>query len=232
MLIGCKKDTDGSSTKILIRCQKMIDLVKYVQKTGVTFTETEPFVKSTNPTEDNICVYAGWSANGSIGVENAFLYFDGIYSTQVKTKIDGDFYYFENGDEDVAKENSTHFRRSYLHVLGDGFDDNDKIINPVLAIRYEIVELPLIDESDLLSLGSDKSGVYNKLTLRFFMIPVDSMVVGGDFTIKFGVKDFATKYFNIYVNDVCIGTCYYNDNLNALTMNYYESYLQSFYVRG
>ncbi len=77
-------------------------------------------------------------------------------------------------------------------------------------------------------------GYYWTVSMEYFTAPVTEQVSGNHYLLEFGESrkpydpntERFYKYINIYVGDICVGTCYYRENNHPVTAEWFENYFR------
>lgn len=75
----------------------------------------------------------------------------------------------------------------------------------------------------------------DSINLLIYLVPVSKEINKTNIYLEFGIKNnpnyFGSKYINIYLDEECIGTCYYETNA-FVSKNWFQRYFYEYLVRG
>ena len=235
---GCKNNKDSNTdSKFIKELQLQLEVLQYESTSGIYFTDKTPmYINDKKWINDNF--FTGVS-NTSYLMElekldgkddiSVFERFVEIYDTQIKDKLDGKGFYFIN-----TGSSYTYFRpgERYRILLFRACMMEDACIDPSIwqNIVYISADLPYPKDT----VWADKV-VCDKLSLSIHWWPVENTLISKDLQFEY-CKIFNNNsweyYVNIYIEEVCIGTCKIRDNTYSLPKEWYEWYFTTYLYRA
>ncbi|MBO5285990.1 MAG: hypothetical protein J6B16_03735 [Clostridia bacterium] len=251
MLISCKNSTGDTSNDNNRYPEFMLDQIllmaefNYEEFSGINFTDSPPIYirENLNMVYDRLIIgVSNWNIYQNMDKYeclyqsgSVFDRFVEIYDEQIKDKIDGNGFYFINTGSEFVPYAPWLPRVINIFICADNEIDNT-YVNSIIGQTIDDVSYPLPEDAPwsykmqpFLQYG------YSRLRISACFAPVDSNVTSNDFNFEY-CKIFNNNrweyYVNIYVGEVCIGTCQIVDNTYTIPKEWYEWYFTTYLYRA
>lgn len=162
-----------------------------------------------------------------------FIEFKNYLQNEFSIQYPFTFYFLNPGDDEGGWE--SHHRRKYYAITSESVPENDILTSPMIYEELMIYDEILGDSTEFQYEGLDGNVVWSiYLQLCFTSLPQD---IPKEFhpiylNLIFGKtnNEVWDKYFNIYVNQICIGTCYFQTTA-YVSQTWFENYFYENLVR-
>lgn len=191
--------------------------------TDIEYTAIEPVLKYGDLLTKN-----RYASFGNYKKEDGYdIYedFGQYYRNEIGDKVNGDFYLLNPHD------GLTGWIPHHLYRTIDLYADNlaDSLYeNPVISQELYLYDKTIGEFSGEIDDISDGAS-YFTVSLTLILNPTDEEISGNDFTLEYGnnAQYYTNKYINIYRDNICIATCYYEERDFPIKRQWFESFFEN-----
>lgn len=214
--------------------QELTDQIDFMQKqlenlTGepIAFTAEEP-VYGPREREETVASFT----NRGPDDYDAFADFYNYCQNNIGNKLNEDFYILNPGDNEIGW--LPYIREKDYYITAERIESDGTFISPMISEYLQIYD-KVLGDATLYKLEGFEGGTELSFVMQVYLAPVPQ-----DFetsfapSIEFGNKNTdrywksgiwkEEPYFNIYLGQRCIGTCYYYTNC-YISKTWFEKYL-------
>lgn len=148
--------------------------------------------------------------------------FTEYYESDIKDKIDGGVYFLYPADGITGWENG--FLEISYSMFADGIE-NEKYVHPIITQYMSVNDTSLTHNiPDEILDGNTPC-----ITLEMVSGPISEFITDRDFKLEFGnnFDGVTNTYVNIYIDETCVGTCYYDENNFTVPYDWFVNYFKN-----
>lgn len=194
------------------------------EPTEIKFTAVQPLYAYHPNTMQLLVSYTNHAQTDDYDSFGAFYAY---YSKEYKDTVPYDFYLLKPGDGITGWLSDCLYKEFQIYKRTEVSDGS--VIHEYMMLRDEELENTSSTNAEIEDGESNRN-----ITLSVWSAPVPSTVTGLDYRLEFGNNNddgnFA-NYINIYVNETCIATCYY-DAVCVVTYGWFSRYFKENLFRG